>query len=140
MQLLDERQSLASAVIEMEQDIDEHNLVLKNLEQQQGSKKAWNLVGEVLVERTVEEVTPEVTKKRDQMIAARDNMKKQLDSKQKEILAFQEKFNIRIKGEEGGDDKKGASSGKNDKSSSQGVLVSSWFSYIYVKLVLTPNI
>jgi prefoldin subunit 2 len=99
--------------------------VIKTLEQKEGSKRAWRLVGDVLVERTVEEVLPEVQKNRDNLLAISQNIKKQLDSKQKEVLAFQEKYNIRIKrqSERGGPPQQRSEGDSGAKASVQGVLV-----------------
>jgi len=49
---------------------------------------------------------------------------KQLEAKQKEVLAYQEKYNIRIKGEGGSEEPAGGSGGKPG-GASQGVLVGS---------------
>lgn len=121
MQLIEERETLANSVIDREQEAEEHSLVIKNLEQQDGSKKAWRLIGEVLVERTVDEVLPELKKQKDNLLAVADGLKRQLESKQKEVLDFQDKYKIRIKDskEEG----KTESSLANQKQQSQGVLV-----------------
>lgn len=132
-QLIGERKSLAAAVIEREQEAEEHALVIKTLKQQEGSKRAWRLVGDVLVERTVEELLPEVQKNKDNLLVIAQNIKKQLESKQKELLAFQEKYNVRIKRpSEGGmwpadgrtqEHSEVASSTDGAKTSGQGVLV-----------------
>lgn len=103
--------------------------MLKTLEHQDGSKKAWRLVGDVLVERTVAEVIPEVTKQRDNLMALAQNTRKQLEAKQKEVLEFQEKYSIRIKGQESGPGsgngpKAAADQSGAGPSSGQGVLVS----------------
>lgn len=121
MQLIEERETLANSVIDREQEAEEHSLVIKNLEQQDGSKKAWRLIGEVLVERTVDEVLPELKKQKDNLLAVADGLKRQLESKQKEVLDFQDKYKIRIKDskEEG----KTEGSLANQKQQSQGVLV-----------------
>ena len=124
LQLIDEREALGSAVLERQQDAEEHDLVLKQLEKQNGSKRAWRLVGDVLIERTVAEMIPEVTKNRDNLLAVAQNFKTQLEAKQKELFAFQEKYNIRIKGYASSGN--GAPPGStSEKSSAQGVLVNS---------------
>ena len=106
-------------MIEREQEAEEHALVIKNLEQQDGSKKAWRLIGEVLVERTVQEVLPELINQRDNLLAMANSLKRQLESKQTEVLDFQEKYKIRIKGSK----EESNESSKSQKQQSQGVLV-----------------
>lgn len=118
-------------MIEREQEAEEHSLVLKTLEGQDGAKRAWRLVGDVLVERTVAETAPDVAKNRDNLVAVADTLKKQLEAKTKELLAYQEKHKIRIKGDgrdgSGGDGGGGGGSGAKPPASGgqQGVLVSS---------------
>ncbi len=112
-----------SVTLERQSEVDEHDLVLKRLKEENDSKKAWRLVGDVLVERTVAEMVPELTKQRDNLAAVAKNFKDQLEAKSKEVAAYQEKYNIRIKGQGGNGSAGGASNGA-DKSSQQGVLVS----------------
>lgn len=110
-----------SITLERQSEVDEHNLVLKRLQEENDSKKAWRLVGDVLVERTVKEMVPELTKQRDNLEAVAKNFKEQLEAKSKEMAAYQEKYNIRIKGPNDNGDGGGA---KNGEKSGQGVLVS----------------
>jgi prefoldin subunit 2 len=119
LQLIEDRETLANSVIEREQEAEEHALVIMNLEKQDGSKKAWRLIGEVLVERTVQEVLPELIKQRDNLLAMANSLKRQLESKQTEVLDFQEKYKIRIKGSK----EESNESSKSQKQQSQGVLV-----------------
>ena len=56
-----ECQSLASKISEMNMERDEHKLVIDTLSKLEPSRKAFRLVGGVLVERVVEEVLPAVT-------------------------------------------------------------------------------
>lgn len=107
--------------LERQSEVDEHELVLKRLKEENESKKAWRLVGDVLVERTVAEMVPELTKQRDNLAAVTKNFKEQLEAKSKEVAAYQEKYNIRIKGQGGNGGAGVASSGEK---SGQGVLVS----------------
>jgi prefoldin subunit 2 len=154
--LLQERDQLTSASIERQQEMAEHDLVIKTLEPLESGRKCFRLVGEVLVERTVGEVLPAVKKNRDNLAAVSDakagqgeqrwccicrsrqwalscrhrhccwpehhgvqpglcnpltactpapplqvvsTYEKQLAAKQKEVLAYQDKYNIRIKGD-----------------------------------------
>ena len=67
--LLQERDQLTSASIERQQEMAEHDLVIKTLEPLDGGRKCFRLVGDVLVERTVGEVLPAVKKNRDNLAA-----------------------------------------------------------------------
>ena len=73
-QLLEERDQLTSAQIERQQDVAEHDLVIKTLEPLEAGRKCFRLVGEVLVERTVGEVLPAVKKNRDNLAAVRERV------------------------------------------------------------------
>jgi prefoldin subunit 2 len=121
LQLLDEREGLANGLIQREQDVDSHNLVIKTLEQQEPTRRAWRLVGDVMVESTVEEVLPATQKNRDNLATVAQSMRKQLEAKSKEVLAFQEKYKIRVKDEGNGG---GAPAAAAAGGSNQGVLVS----------------
>lgn len=54
-------QTLASKIGELGLERDEHKLVIETLSKLEPERKAFRLVGGVLVERTVEEVLPAVT-------------------------------------------------------------------------------
>lgn len=124
IQLMEEREGTAAGLLERQQDLDEHLLVLKTLKDNDGSKKAWRLVGDVLVERTVDTVLPEVIKNKENLELLVDSLKKKLENKTKEIQEFEKKYNISVKkpgsGEKGDDSAAGpaASSGQG-----QGVIV-----------------
>lgn len=117
--LLNERDAIAGMILERQSDLDEHLLVLKTLKNCQGDRKAWRLVGDVLVERTVESVIPEIEKNRDNLSGVVDNAKQQLENKAKEMREFEKKHNIRIKDRNDG----GNTMQKEDSKAQQGVLV-----------------
>ncbi len=68
-QLMEEREQLTSASIERQQEVAEHDLVIKSLDPLDGERKCFRLVGDVLVERTVADVLPAVRKNRDNLAA-----------------------------------------------------------------------
>lgn len=59
-ELVQDSQRLAQKISELETDRNEHKLVEETLTPLDPSRKAYRLVGEVLVERTVQEVLPSV--------------------------------------------------------------------------------
>jgi prefoldin subunit 2 len=115
--LLDEREAIAAMILERQGDFEEHALVLKNLKGSRQDKKAWRLVGDVLVERTVESITPEIERNRDNLKGVIENAKQQMEAKSKQIKEYEVKFGIKIKGR---DD---LPSKKEDAKAQQGVLV-----------------
>jgi prefoldin subunit 2 len=69
--IMAECQQLMTKVAELEVDMNEHALVEATLKPMGGDRRAYRLVGDVLVERTVAEVLPSVTKNRENVSAAR---------------------------------------------------------------------
>jgi prefoldin subunit 2 len=61
-ELIQVQQQLAQKITELESDRNEHSLVADTLEPLEPGRRAYRLVGEVLVERTVEEVLPSIKK------------------------------------------------------------------------------
>ena len=66
-ELMQEVNQLASKIAELEFDRNEHRLVEDTLRPLDGQRRAYRLVGEVLVERTVEEVLPSVANNREKV-------------------------------------------------------------------------
>lgn len=64
-ELMRDSQTLTNKIAELELDRNEHQLVEETLGPLDPSRKAFRLVGEVLVERTVEEVLPSVKTNRE---------------------------------------------------------------------------
>ncbi|KAI7835553.1 hypothetical protein COHA_010547 [Chlorella ohadii] len=124
-QLLEERDQLTSMSLERQQEVAEHDLVIKTLEPLEAGRKCFRLVGEVLVERTVGEVLPAVKTNRDNLAALVANYEKLLAAKQKEVLAYQEKYHIRIKGDDSSSGAGGSGAAGSKAAGSQGVLVGS---------------
>ncbi|KAL4857309.1 putative prefoldin subunit 2 [Chlorella vulgaris] len=124
-QLVEEREQLTNASIERQQEVAEHDLVIKTLDPLDADRKCFRLVGEVLVERTVADVLPAVKKNRENLSTLVTMYEKQLAAKVKELLAYQERYNIRIKGEgDGGAGDAGAAQ-QRPGGGGQGVLVGS---------------
>jgi prefoldin subunit 2 len=64
-EMMAECQKLMNKVAELEVDRNEHQLVEETLKPLDPERRAYRLVGEVLVERTVKEVLPSVTSNRE---------------------------------------------------------------------------
>mmetsp|Transcript_4153 Transcript_4153/g.8010 ORF Transcript_4153/g.8010 Transcript_4153/m.8010 type:complete len:125 (+) Transcript_4153:722-1096(+) len=62
-------------------------------------RRAFRLVGGVLVERTVREVLPTVREHRGNLDIVVQNLKEKLDAKQKETAAWKAKYNIKTQEE-----------------------------------------
>ena len=64
-EIMGECQRLMQKIAELDVDRNEHSLVEETLKPLDPKRRAYRLVGEVLVERTVEEVLPSVTGNRE---------------------------------------------------------------------------
>ena len=73
--------------------------MIKTLTPLDPERKAFRLLGGVLVERTVAEVLPSVKANRDNLDTILSQLKKMLDDKSKQTLEFKEKYNIKTQEE-----------------------------------------
>jgi hypothetical protein len=64
-ELVSECNQLMNKVADLESDLVEHSLVEDTLKPLDGGRRAYRLVGDVLVERTVAEVLPSITKNKE---------------------------------------------------------------------------
>merc|ERR1711872_255012 len=122
-QLRNEQRSLMAKISELEQELNEHKVVIDTLEEVSPDRKCFRMVGGVLVERTVSEVLPALTNNRDQLTKVIESLNEKLVSKGKELNEYREKHGIRVKGE--GDSPAAATSSTQSATPSSGVLVSS---------------
>nr|CAG4645292.1 EOG090X0L97 [Leptodora kindtii] len=96
-----EQRQLVNKLSEVEMDLNEHKLVIETLQSVDKDRRCYRMVGGVLVERTVKEVTPALTTNRDQMIKLVEALNNQISIKGQEILDYKNKHNIQFrKGDE----------------------------------------
>merc|ERR1712203_28 len=100
--LRQEQRSIATKTNELQQDLNEHNIVIETLNGVDGDRKCFRMVGGVLVERTVKEVVPALVNNRDKMGKLIGSLEKQLTEKGEEINGYMEKHQIQVKNQEGG--------------------------------------
>jgi prefoldin subunit 2 len=92
-------QNLARKIGELEQEADEHELVLTTLEEalaKEPDRKCFRLIGGVLVERTVKDVVPALQTNRDGIRKVISNLVEQYKSKEDDFDNFKRDYNIRI--------------------------------------------
>ncbi|XP_037088190.1 prefoldin subunit 2-like isoform X2 [Pollicipes pollicipes] len=94
-----EQRQLAQKVAELEQELNEHRMVIETLSSVDESRKCFRMIGGVLVERTVREVLPALTNNRSQLSHLVESLKEQMLKKAQEIAAYQEKHQIRVQGQ-----------------------------------------
>jgi len=119
-EMRDHKQKLASKIAEMNVEKNEHAMVVTTLTPLDPSRKAWRLVGGVLVERTCGEVLPAVNEALGEIENVLATLQKSYDEKEAEINEFMEKYNIRLQGQAPPE----AKAPETEKKESQGVLVS----------------
>ncbi|KAI0650519.1 Prefoldin beta-like protein [Trametes meyenii] len=93
-----ELQTLASKIGELEQEAEEHNLVLTTLDEalaEEPDRKCFRLVGGVLVERTVKDVVPALKTNRDGIQKVITSLVEQYKGKDEDFENFKREYNIR---------------------------------------------
>jgi prefoldin subunit 2 len=78
-------QQIAQKIGDIEQEAEEHKLVLETLEPLAGDRKCFRLINGVLVERTVSDVVPAVKTNQEGLKKVLDDLVKQYKSKQDEL-------------------------------------------------------
>jgi len=94
-------QNLASKIGELEQEAEEHVLVLSTLNEALGGepdRKCFRLIGGILVERTVKDVVPALETNRDGIRKVIASLTEQYKTKEGEFEKFKEEYNIRPAG------------------------------------------
>jgi prefoldin subunit 2 len=82
-------------IVTFDSELNEHRLVEETMQPLDSDRRAFRMVGGVLVERTVGEVLPVVIDNRKKLEEVIKNMKTVLASKQKEMAEWKAKYNIR---------------------------------------------
>lgn len=94
-----ELQTLAGKIGELEQEAEEHTLVLATLDEalaKEPDRKCFRLIGGVLVERTVKEVVPALRTNRDGIRKVVTTLADQIKAKEQEFENFKREYNIRV--------------------------------------------
>eukprot|EP00594_Rhizosolenia_setigera_P011062 CAMPEP_0178969198 /NCGR_PEP_ID=MMETSP0789-20121207/18708_1 /TAXON_ID=3005 /ORGANISM="Rhizosolenia setigera, Strain CCMP 1694" /LENGTH=131 /DNA_ID=CAMNT_0020655275 /DNA_START=576 /DNA_END=971 /DNA_ORIENTATION=+ len=100
-ELQNECSSLITKITELEVDRNEHKLVEETLAPLDPTRRAFRLIGGVLVERTVAEVLPSITSNKNNLDAVIKQLESRLDIKQKETAQWKVKYNIKTAEEAG---------------------------------------
>ncbi|KAI0254839.1 Prefoldin beta-like protein [Lactifluus subvellereus] len=94
-------QNLASKIGELEQEAEEHVLVLSTLNDalaEEPDRKCFRLIGGVLVERTVKDIVPALQTNRDGIRKVITSLTEQYKAKEGEFEKFKEDYKIRPAG------------------------------------------
>jgi len=91
-------QALASKIGELEQEAEEHSLVLSTLNEalaQEPDRKCFRLIGGVLVERTVKDIVPALQTNQDGIRKVISGLTDQYKTKEGDFESFKRDYNIR---------------------------------------------
>ncbi|EKG11892.1 Prefoldin beta-like protein [Macrophomina phaseolina MS6] len=89
-------QQLAQKIGDVEQETEEHKLVLETLEPLPEDRKCFRMINGVLVERTVKDVIPALKTNSEGLKKVLDDLLKQYKTKQEEMDKWKKKNNIQV--------------------------------------------
>ncbi|KAI8612638.1 Prefoldin beta-like protein [Chytriomyces sp. MP71] len=93
-----ELSSIASKLGELEQERDEHKMVIDTMTPLNSDRKCFRLINGVLVERTVADVLPTLKTNTDNIENIIGQLVSTYKKKEEEFVTFQKKWNIQVKG------------------------------------------
>ncbi|KAI0555406.1 Prefoldin beta-like protein [Xylaria curta] len=89
-------QQLAQKIGDVEQESEEHKLVLETLEPLPADRKCFRMINGVLVERTVKDVVPALKTNAEGLKKVLDDLVKQYKTKQDDLEKWKKKNNIQV--------------------------------------------
>ncbi|KAK3112556.1 Cochaperone prefoldin complex subunit [Teratosphaeriaceae sp. CCFEE 6253] len=92
----DTLQALAQKIGDVEQEAEEHKLVLETLEPLSGDRKCFRMINGVLVERTVGAILPALQTNADGLKKVLEDLVKQYRTKQDDMERWKKKHNIQV--------------------------------------------
>ncbi|CAM9468978.1 unnamed protein product [Heterosigma akashiwo] len=92
--LKQECSQIQTKIGELQIELNEHELVIKTLNDLDGGRKSFHLVGGVLVEQTVAEVLPQVNANKDGIVNLLSQMEEMLKTKGAEAATMEQTYGI----------------------------------------------
>ncbi|KAL2212602.1 Prefoldin beta-like protein [Sarocladium strictum] len=89
-------QQIAQKIGDIEQEAEEHKLVLETLEPLSDDRKCFRLINGVLVERTVKDVKPALKTNQDGLKKVLDDLVKSYKTKQDDLDKWKKKNNVQV--------------------------------------------
>ncbi|MCJ1309166.1 hypothetical protein MMC25_002821 [Agyrium rufum] len=89
-------QQLAQKIGDIEQDTEEHKLVLETLQPLPADRKCFRMINGVLVERTVKDVIPALVTNSDGLKKVLDDLLKQYKKQQDDMEKWKKKHNVQV--------------------------------------------
>ncbi|EHA54831.1 hypothetical protein MCOR27_008777 [Pyricularia oryzae] len=92
----DTLQQVARKIGDVEQEAEEHKLVLETLQPLPGDRKCFRLINGVLVERTVKDVVPALKTNAEGLRKVLEDLVKQYKGKEEEFEKWKKKNNVQV--------------------------------------------
>ncbi|KAL0639621.1 Cochaperone prefoldin complex subunit [Maublancomyces gigas] len=89
-------QQLASKIGEVEQEAEEHKLVLETLDPVPKDRKCFRMINRILVERTVADVIPALKTNAEGLKSVLEGLVKEYKKKQQEMDKWKTKNNVQV--------------------------------------------
>ncbi|KAM0347070.1 hypothetical protein ACHAPU_005009 [Fusarium lateritium] len=89
-------QQIAQRIGDIEQEAEEHKLVLETLDPLSEDRKCFRLINGVLVERTVKDVKPALKTNQEGLRKVLDDLVKQYKTKQDDLEKWKKKHNVQV--------------------------------------------
>ncbi|CAP60438.1 uncharacterized protein PODANS_1_7330 [Podospora anserina S mat+] len=89
-------QQIAQKIGDVEQEAEEHKLVLETLQPLPEDRKCFRMINGVLVERTVKDVIPALQTNAEGLKKVLDDLVKQYKTKQDELEKWKKKNNVQV--------------------------------------------
>jgi len=80
--------AIARKIAELEQQRDEHNLVIKTLSKLEPGRRCYRMVGGVLVQRTVGEALPAITQNKEALDKSITSLEAEIQERNKQMAEF----------------------------------------------------
>mmetsp|Transcript_28234 Transcript_28234/g.63036 ORF Transcript_28234/g.63036 Transcript_28234/m.63036 type:complete len:145 (-) Transcript_28234:110-544(-) len=91
--------TMTMKVEELEAEFNEHQLVMDSISTMEPARKAWRLVGGVLIQQTVGEVLPAISTHQEMIKKLLETVTAQMKAKEKESTDWKLKYNIQTQQE-----------------------------------------
>jgi len=92
-----EQRKLITKLSEIEIDLNEHKIVLDTIKDLDGDRKCFRLIGNVLCEKTVKDVTPMLRANIEQLTACAESLNEQVKKVGEEMIEYKEKHSIQFR-------------------------------------------
>ncbi|CAK7264766.1 Cochaperone prefoldin complex subunit [Sporothrix epigloea] len=89
-------QQVAQKIGDVEQEADEHKLVLETLEPLAGNRKCFRMINGVLIERTVADVVPALKTNAEGLKKVLEDLVKQYKAREEDLTKWKKKNNVQV--------------------------------------------